>query len=56
MRKLSVVAVMVVLAGCASAAPSDEPIAKVRNAVYRVGDQPGPMPASDERGQAKPAR
>lgn len=56
MRKVSMVAVMVVLTACASAAPPDEPIAKVRNAVYRVSDQAGPMPASEERGEAKPVR
>jgi hypothetical protein len=55
MRNVSVVAVMVVLSACASAAPPDESTAKFQNAVYRVGDQPAQMPASAKPGEARPA-
>ena len=54
MRSFCILALMVVLSGCAST-PSDEPIAKFQNAVYRVGDQPAPMPASAKSEEAKPA-
>ena len=54
MRSFCILALMVVLSACAST-PSDQPIAKFQNAVYRVGDQPGPTPASAKPEEAKPA-
>jgi hypothetical protein len=54
MRGFCILALMVVLSACAST-QSDEPIAKFQNAVYRVGDQPAPMPASAKSEEARPA-
>ena len=54
MRSFRFLALMVVLSACAST-PSDEPIAKFQNAVYRPGDQPAPTPASAKSEEAKPA-
>jgi hypothetical protein len=54
MRSFYMLPVMVVLSACAST-DSDQPIAKFRNAVYHVGDQPTQKPASARSGQATPA-
>lgn len=54
MRGFCILTLMVVLSACAST-PSDEPIARFQNAVYRVGDQAAPMPASAKSEEAKPA-
>ena len=54
MRSFCFLALMVVLSACAST-PSDEPIGKFQNAVYRPGDQAAPSPAPAKAEEAKPA-
>jgi hypothetical protein len=55
MRGFCILALMVALSACASTTASDQPLAKFQNAVYRVGEQPAPMPASAKSEEAKPA-
>ena len=55
MRGLCILPLMVVLSACASMAASEQPLAKVQNAVYRVEDKPAPTPASAKSEEAKPA-
>jgi hypothetical protein len=52
MRSFCTLAVMVVLSACAST-PSDQPLAKFQNAVYRVGDQATQMPTSAKPDEAR---
>jgi hypothetical protein len=54
MRSFYMLPVMVVLSACAST-DSDQPIAKFRNAVYHVEDQPAQMTPSARPGEARPA-
>jgi len=54
MRSFCILALMAVLSACAST-PSDQPIAKFQNAVYRVGDQPATTSATAKSEEAKPA-
>ena len=61
MRNFGVLAMITVLAACASADPV-QPIAKVQNAVYRVEDQTQKPPSakpgegSAQAGTSKPVR
>ena len=52
MRTFYMLPVMVVLCACTST-DSDQPLAKFRNAVYHVGDQPAQ--ASTRPSEARPA-
>ena len=54
MHKFCVLAVIVVLAACASANPV-QPIAKVQNVVYRVGDPPAQVSTSAKAEEASAA-
>jgi hypothetical protein len=55
MRSFCILPLMVVLSACASMAASDQPLAKLQSAVYRVEDKPAPTPASAKSEEAKPA-
>jgi len=54
MHRVCVLGGMVVLCACASAQP-DQPIAKLQDVVYRVGDQPAQVTTSAKAEEASAA-